>query len=68
MALQPEILRYIEQVADRFDLRCDIQLETHDTAADLVRDKIHSIVKGPDMAAMLTPDEASEAAFRLCSG
>ena len=27
-ATQPEILRYINHVADRFDLRCDIQLET----------------------------------------
>jgi cyclohexanone monooxygenase len=30
---QPEILRYIEHVADRFDLRRDIQLETRVTAA-----------------------------------
>jgi cyclohexanone monooxygenase len=32
-ASQPEILRYIEHVADRFDLRRDIQLETRVTAA-----------------------------------
>ena len=32
-AAQPEILRYIEHVADRFDLRKDIQLETRVTAA-----------------------------------
>jgi len=30
---QPEILRYIEHVADRFDLRRDIQLETRVTSA-----------------------------------
>jgi cyclohexanone monooxygenase len=32
-ATQPEILRYIEHVADRFDLRRDVQLETRVTAA-----------------------------------
>jgi cyclohexanone monooxygenase len=32
-ASQPEILRYVEHVADRFDLRRDIQLETRVTAA-----------------------------------
>ena len=32
-AAQPEILRYIEHVADRFDLRRDIQLATRVTAA-----------------------------------
>lgn len=32
-ATQPEILRYIEHVADRFDLRRDIQLNTRVTAA-----------------------------------
>jgi cation diffusion facilitator CzcD-associated flavoprotein CzcO len=32
-ATQPEILRYIEHVADRFDLRRDIQLETRVHAA-----------------------------------
>jgi cyclohexanone monooxygenase len=32
-ASQPEILRYIEHVADRFDLRRDIQLETRVTTA-----------------------------------
>jgi cyclohexanone monooxygenase len=32
-ASQPEILRYIEHVADRFDLRRDIQLDTRVTAA-----------------------------------
>jgi len=32
-ASQPEILRYIDHVADRFDLRRDIQLETRVTAA-----------------------------------
>src|SRR5262245_1811611 len=32
-ASQPEILRYIEHVADRFDLRRDIQLETSVEAA-----------------------------------
>src|SRR5918996_1005783 len=32
-ASQPEILRYIEHVADRFDLRRDVQLETRVTAA-----------------------------------
>ena len=31
-ASQPEILRYVEHVADRFDLRRDIQLETPVTA------------------------------------
>ena len=33
-AAQPEILRYIEHVADRFDLRRDIQFDTRVTAAD----------------------------------
>jgi cyclohexanone monooxygenase len=32
-ATQPEILRYLEHVADRFDLRRDIQLETRVRAA-----------------------------------
>ena len=32
-AAQPEILKYINHVADRFDLRRDIQLETRVTAA-----------------------------------
>src|SRR3712207_2303364 len=32
-ASQPEILRYIEHVADRFDLRRHIQLDTRVTAA-----------------------------------
>ncbi len=32
-ATQPEILRYINHVADRFDLRRDIQLETRVTSA-----------------------------------
>src|SRR6202795_2007608 len=32
-ASQPEILRYIEHVADRFDLRRDVQLATRVTAA-----------------------------------
>src|SRR3712207_5761464 len=32
-AAQPEILEYINHVADRFDLRRDIQLETDVTAA-----------------------------------
>jgi cation diffusion facilitator CzcD-associated flavoprotein CzcO len=32
-ASQPEILRYLEHVADRFDLRRDIQLDTRVTAA-----------------------------------
>ncbi len=32
-ATQPEILRYVNQVADRFDLRRDIQFETRVTAA-----------------------------------
>ena len=32
-ATQPEILRYVDHVADRFDLRRDIQFETRVTAA-----------------------------------
>src|SRR5215475_11352411 len=32
-ATQPEILRYLNHVADRFDLRPDIQLETRVTSA-----------------------------------
>jgi cyclohexanone monooxygenase len=32
-ATQPELLRYINHVADRFDLRRDVQLETRVTAA-----------------------------------
>jgi cyclohexanone monooxygenase len=34
---QPEILRYIEHVADRFDLRRDIQLSTRVTARSSTR-------------------------------
>jgi cyclohexanone monooxygenase len=34
-ASQPEILHYLEHVADRFDLRRDIRLDTRVTAADL---------------------------------
>ena len=30
---QPEVLRYLNHVADRFDLRCDIQFETRVKAA-----------------------------------
>ena len=33
MAAQPEILRYANHVADRFDLRRDIQLETRVSSA-----------------------------------
>ena len=33
MPAQPEVLRYLNHVADRFDLRPDIQLETRVTAA-----------------------------------
>ena len=36
-ASQPEILRYLNHVADRFDLRRDIQLDTRVTAAVLRR-------------------------------
>ena len=32
-ATQPELMRYLNHVADRFDLRPDIQLETRVTAA-----------------------------------
>jgi cation diffusion facilitator CzcD-associated flavoprotein CzcO len=35
---QPEILRYLEHVADRFDLRRDIQLSTRVTAAEFQDD------------------------------
>jgi cation diffusion facilitator CzcD-associated flavoprotein CzcO len=35
---QPEVLRYIEHVADRFDLRRDIRLETRVTAAEFDED------------------------------
>jgi cation diffusion facilitator CzcD-associated flavoprotein CzcO len=40
-ASQPEILRYIDHVADRFDLRRDVQLSTRVTAAvfDEARDR-----------------------------
>jgi len=34
---QPEILRYINHVADRFDLRCDVQLNTRVTSAEFDR-------------------------------
>ncbi|MFL5518576.1 MAG: flavin-containing monooxygenase, partial [Gemmatimonadales bacterium] len=37
-AAQPEILRYLNYVADRFDLRRDIQLETEVTAASFDED------------------------------
>ena len=36
-ATQPEILRYVNHVADRFDLRRDIQFDTRVTAAHLRR-------------------------------
>ena len=38
-AAQPEILRYLEHVADRFDLRRDIQLGTRVTAAAFDEDE-----------------------------
>ena len=44
-AAQPEILRYINHVADRFDLRRDIQFETRVTAA--VFDEATSRWDGP---------------------
>ena len=37
-ATQPEILRYADHVADRFDLRRDIQFDTRVTAATLDED------------------------------
>jgi cyclohexanone monooxygenase len=39
MAAQPEILRYINHVADRFDLRRDIQLETRVSSAHYDEDQ-----------------------------
>jgi cation diffusion facilitator CzcD-associated flavoprotein CzcO len=36
---QPEILRYLEHVADRFDLRRDIELSTRVTAASFQEDR-----------------------------
>ena len=38
-ATQPEILKYINHVADRFDLRRDIQLDTRVTAATFDEDR-----------------------------
>ena len=38
-ATQPEILRYANHVADRFDLRRDIQFETRVTKADVRREQ-----------------------------
>src|SRR6516162_11679111 len=35
-ATQPEILRYVNHVADRYDLRRDIQFETRVTRAEFV--------------------------------
>ena len=40
-ATQPEILRYLEHVADRFDLRRDIAFDTEVTAARLRRRREH---------------------------
>ena len=45
-APQPEILRYANHVADRFDLRRDIQLSTRVTAATF--DEATGRVAGPD--------------------
>jgi cyclohexanone monooxygenase len=38
-AAQPEILRYLEHVADRFDLRRDIELNTEVTSARFLEDQ-----------------------------
>jgi cation diffusion facilitator CzcD-associated flavoprotein CzcO len=38
-AAQPEILSYANHVADRFDLRHDIQFETRVTARDMERER-----------------------------
>ena len=41
---QPEILRYLNHVADRFDLRRDIDLDTRITSVDLGEDGIWNLV------------------------
>lgn len=56
-AAQPEILRYAEHVADRFDLRRDVQLETRVTAAHF------------DEAAnrwLITTDRGDQVSARFC--
>ncbi|MDH6280569.1 flavin-containing monooxygenase [Prescottella agglutinans] len=44
-ATQPEILRYINHVADRFDLRRDIQFDTRVTSATLDEDTLRWTVR-----------------------
>ncbi|MEV1243805.1 NAD(P)/FAD-dependent oxidoreductase [Nonomuraea sp. NPDC049750] len=45
-AAQPEILRYLDYVADRFDLRPDIQLDTRVTAASWEAPGVWSVETG----------------------
>ncbi|MCC5886749.1 MAG: NAD(P)/FAD-dependent oxidoreductase [Gammaproteobacteria bacterium] len=51
-AAQPEILRYAEHVADRFDLRKDIQFETRVTAAAWDEESSSWLVRTDDGAAL----------------
>ena len=52
-ATQPEILRYAEHVADRFDLRRDIQFDTRVTAATFDEDADHWVIETAEGARLL---------------
>ena len=58
-AAQPELLSYLNHVADRFDLRGDIQLETRVTAAVYDEGPIGAGVSPPTAATRSAPDIAS---------
>jgi cyclohexanone monooxygenase len=54
---QPEILRYLNHVADRFDLRCDIQFNTRVTSA---------IYNGATNRWSLQTDQGDQVSARYC--
>ncbi len=56
---QPEILRYVNHVADRFDLRRDIQFDTRVTSAPLRRMRATAGVSRPIAASASRPASAS---------
>src|SRR6266508_4668714 len=64
-ASQPEILRYINHVADRFDLRRDVQLSTRVTA-EFFRAKIRAAVRDQAVAETLSPRHYPVGTKRLC--
>ena len=51
-APQPEILRYAEHVAERCDLKCDIQFDTRVERADYSEEARHWVIKTQDSAAV----------------